>query len=93
MCLLKNDIEVTRNWLHPIIKTFETEIETVVIQPKILDFKNKNMFEYAGAASRLGKKGGVWYYKILQNGEKGMNTTKYKKYETNFCRYSAATKY
>ena len=50
ICLLNNDVEVTRNWLHPVLKTFKTEKETVVIQPKILDFKNKNMFEYAGAA-------------------------------------------
>ena len=50
VCLLNNDVEVTRNWLNPVLKTFKTEKETVVIQPKILDFKNKNMFEYAGAA-------------------------------------------
>lgn len=50
VCLLNNDVEVTKNWLNPVIKTFQKEIETVVIQPKILDFKNKNMFEYAGAA-------------------------------------------
>ncbi len=50
ICLLNNDVEVTRNWLHPVLKTFKTEKETVVIQPKILDYKNKNMFEYAGAA-------------------------------------------
>ena len=50
VCLLNNDVEVTTNWLNPVLKTFQTEIETVVVQPKILDFKNKNMFEYAGAA-------------------------------------------
>ncbi len=50
VCLLNNDVEVTKNWLNPVLKTFQTEIETVVVQPKILDFKNKNMFEYAGAA-------------------------------------------
>ena len=50
VCLLNNDVEVTTNWLNPVLKTFQKEIETVVVQPKILDFKNKNMFEYAGAA-------------------------------------------
>ena len=50
ICLLNNDVEVTRNWLNPVLKTFQKEIDTVVIQPKILDFRNKNMFEYAGAA-------------------------------------------
>ncbi len=48
--LVNSDIEVTANWLAPIIQTFENETETVVIQPKIKDFKNKKKFEYAGAS-------------------------------------------
>ncbi|MGA9638277.1 glycosyltransferase family 2 protein [Flavobacterium sp.] len=48
--LVNSDIEVTENWLQPIIKTFVNESQTAVIQPKILDFKNKAYFEYAGAA-------------------------------------------
>ncbi|MFT5252918.1 MAG: GT2 family glycosyltransferase, partial [Flavobacteriales bacterium] len=34
----------------PIIDTFEAEPNTAIIQPKLLDFKNKAYFEYAGAA-------------------------------------------
>lgn len=49
-CLLNNDVEVTNNWLHPIINIFEQEPKTAIIQPKILDFKNRDTFEYAGAA-------------------------------------------
>nr|WP_294779211.1 glycosyltransferase family 2 protein [uncultured Flavobacterium sp.] len=48
--LVNSDIEVTENWLKPIIETFENERQTAIIQPKILDFKNKAYFEYAGAA-------------------------------------------
>lgn len=48
--LVNSDIEVTENWLQPIIKTFQNEPKTAIIQPKILDFKNKDYFEYAGAA-------------------------------------------
>lgn len=48
--LVNSDIEVTENWLTPILETFEKEPETAIIQPKILDFKNKEYFEYAGAA-------------------------------------------
>ncbi len=48
--LVNSDIEVTENWLQPIIKTFQEESNTAIIQPKILDFKNKAYFEYAGAA-------------------------------------------
>lgn len=48
--LVNSDIEVTENWLKPILETFENEPKTAVIQPKILDYKNKEYFEYAGAA-------------------------------------------
>ena len=48
--LVNSDIEVTENWLLPIIETFEKEPQTAIIQPKILDYKNKEFFEYAGAA-------------------------------------------
>lgn len=48
-CLLNSDIEVTKNWLKPIIKIFIENKNTAIIQPKILDFKNKAKFEYAGA--------------------------------------------
>lgn len=48
--LVNSDIEVTENWLQPILQTFAKEPKTAIIQPKILDFKNKEYFEYAGAA-------------------------------------------
>jgi GT2 family glycosyltransferase len=47
--LVNSDIEVTQNWLNPIIELFDNEPKTVIIQPKILDFKKKTHFEYAGA--------------------------------------------
>lgn len=47
--LINSDIEVTENWLQPILDTFAKEPKTAIIQPKILDFKNKAFFEYAGA--------------------------------------------
>jgi len=48
-CLINSDVEVTENWLSPIISTFKNNPNTAIVQPKILDFKNKNKFEYAGA--------------------------------------------
>ncbi len=48
--LVNSDIEVTENWLQPILDKFKNEPKTAIIQPKILDFKNKEYFEYAGAA-------------------------------------------
>ena len=47
--LVNSDIEVTENWLQPIIKTFKNDPQTGIIQPKILDYKRKEYFEYAGA--------------------------------------------
>lgn len=48
--LVNSDIEVTPNWLQPVITLFDNEPDTAIIQPKILDYKRKNYFEYAGAA-------------------------------------------
>ena len=48
-CLLNSDVEVTENWLKPITETFKRDKDTAIIQPKLLDFKEKTKFEYAGA--------------------------------------------
>ena len=49
-CLINSDVEVTKNWLPPILDVFNSDKKTAIIQPKILDFKDKSKFEYAGAA-------------------------------------------
>lgn len=59
--LVNSDIEVTEGWLKPIISIFEKEPETAIIQPKILDFKNRSKFEYAGAAGGFIDKYGYPY--------------------------------
>jgi GT2 family glycosyltransferase len=59
--LVNSDIKVTENWLVPIMATFEKEPSTAIIQPKILDFKNKEYFEYAGAAGGFIDKYGYPY--------------------------------
>ncbi len=48
-CLINSDVSVTKNWLPPVLEVFEKEKNTAIIQPKILDFKDQNKFEYAGA--------------------------------------------
>jgi GT2 family glycosyltransferase len=47
--LVNSDIEVTENWLQPFLELFKDE-KVAIAQPKILDYKNKKLFEYAGAA-------------------------------------------
>lgn len=49
-CLLNSDIEVTEGWLNPITDTFRERPDVAIMQPKILDYKRKDHFEYAGAA-------------------------------------------
>lgn len=60
-CLLNNDVEVTENWLSPIISIFKSDPNTIIIQPKILDYKHKSYFEYAGAAGGFIDKFGYPY--------------------------------
>ena len=48
--LLNSDVEVTQNWLPPIIEEFRSNRNTAAVQPKILDFRKREYFEYAGAA-------------------------------------------
>ena len=47
--LLNSDVEVTQGWLTRIIEAFKATSNLVAVQPKILDYKNKDYFEYAGA--------------------------------------------
>ena len=61
LCLLNSDIEVTENWLQPIVSEFNTDKNTAIIQPKLLDYKNKSHFEYAGAAGGFIDKFGYPY--------------------------------
>tara|TARA_R110000868_G_scaffold34926_1_gene125555 strand:- start:33 stop:1040 length:1008 start_codon:yes stop_codon:yes gene_type:complete len=56
--LLNSDVEVTPNWLPPIIEIFDLEEQTAIIQPKILSFYDKASFEYAGAAGGFIDKNG-----------------------------------
>lgn len=48
--LLNSDVEVTRGWLTPLLQRFEENENLAALQPKILDLKRKDHFEYAGAA-------------------------------------------
>ncbi|MEN9951926.1 MAG: hypothetical protein RLZZ520_194, partial [Bacteroidota bacterium] len=48
--LLNSDIEVTPEWIEPALALFESDASIGAVQPKILDYKNKQSFEYAGAA-------------------------------------------
>lgn len=48
--LLNSDVEVTPNWIEPVIKLMESNLSIAAAQPKIRSHSNKSSFEYAGAA-------------------------------------------
>jgi GT2 family glycosyltransferase len=48
--LLNSDVEVTPGWLEPMITLLDRERAIGAVQPKILSYRDKNLFEYAGAA-------------------------------------------
>ncbi|WP_031528999.1 glycosyltransferase family 2 protein [Dyadobacter crusticola] len=48
--LLNSDIEVTPNWIAPVIAFMETDANIAACQPKILAYDLPTHFEYAGAA-------------------------------------------
>jgi len=49
-CLLNSDIEVTENWVEPVMHLFDHHPEVAVVQPKLLSYSNRERFEYAGAS-------------------------------------------
>jgi hypothetical protein len=48
--LLNSDVEVSRDWIKPVITLMENDPLIAACQPKILAYDNKSMFEYAGAS-------------------------------------------
>ncbi|MDE6298133.1 MAG: glycosyltransferase family 2 protein, partial [Muribaculaceae bacterium] len=48
--LLNSDVEVTEGWWQPLLKYMESNPEAGALQPKIRSYRNRDYFEYAGAA-------------------------------------------
>jgi GT2 family glycosyltransferase len=48
--LLNSDVEVTPGWIEPMVELLENNHDIGACQPKLLDFNNRNTFEYAGGA-------------------------------------------
>lgn len=48
--LLNSDVEVQPGWVEPVIQLMESNKNIGACQPKILQYYNRNLFEYAGAA-------------------------------------------
>ena len=48
--LLNSDVDVTPHWLEPLVEYMDAHPEVAACQPKIRSERNKEYFEYAGAA-------------------------------------------
>ena len=48
--LLNSDVQVTPNWIEPVLAHMEAHPDMAAAQPKILDQKQPKLFEYAGGA-------------------------------------------
>ncbi len=48
--LLNSDVEVNPDWLQPMVNLLESDKLIAACQPKLLSYRNKKLFEYAGAA-------------------------------------------
>lgn len=48
--LLNSDVEVSEGWLEPLVTVLERDASVVAVQPKILAYREKSKFEYAGAS-------------------------------------------
>ncbi|MCO5233794.1 MAG: glycosyltransferase family 2 protein [Chitinophagales bacterium] len=51
--LLNSDVEVTSNWLQPLFQLINRDRSIAICQPKLLDYNQKEKFEYAGAAGGM----------------------------------------
>ncbi|PSQ80174.1 MAG: glycosyltransferase family 2 protein [Bacteroidetes bacterium QS_1_63_11] len=48
--LLNNDVEVPADWLRPLVNTVVEQPDVAAVQPKMLQYDDRDRFEYAGAA-------------------------------------------
>jgi GT2 family glycosyltransferase len=48
--LLNSDVEVTANWIQPVIELMEADKSIAACQPKLIDYSDRSLFEYAGAS-------------------------------------------
>jgi GT2 family glycosyltransferase len=56
--LLNSDIEVTANWIMPVVRLMEKDPLIAACQPKIRSYHEPEKFEYAGAAGGMMDKNG-----------------------------------
>ncbi len=48
--LLNSDVEVSPDWLRPLVTCLEAHADVAAVQPKLLQYKDRTQFEYAGGS-------------------------------------------
>lgn len=48
--IVNSDIEVTENWIYPLLNVMNANANIAAVQPKILSDKRRDFFEHAGAS-------------------------------------------
>ena len=59
--LLNSDVAVPQGWLEPLIDAMERDPQLGACQPKIISYRDRSRFEYAGDASS------TWWRRITGN--------------------------
>jgi GT2 family glycosyltransferase len=93
--LLNSDVEVTENWIEPIIDLMDSNKQIAACQPKILDYNNKTTFEYAGASGGFIDKYGYPFcrgriFNALEEDKGQYNTAKEVFWATGACMFVRA---
>lgn len=61
--LLNSDVEVSADWLDPLVRLMDSDATIAACQPKILSYRDKTKFEHAGAGGGLMDK---WGYPLCR---------------------------
>lgn len=77
--LLNSDIEVSKNWLEPLVDYMDHHIDVAACQPKILSYNDPLKFEHAGAAGGFIDKYG---YPFCRGRVIGSTETDYGQYDS-----------
>lgn len=93
--LLNSDVEVTENWIDPIITLLDSNKNIAACQPKILDYYNKTKFEYAGASGGFIDKYGYPFcrgriFNVLEEDKNQYNSTQEVFWATGACMFVRA---
>lgn len=93
--LLNSDVEVTQNWIEPIINLMQSDSKIAACQPKILDYNQPSKFEYAGASGGFIDKYGYPFcrgriFNVLEEDKGQYDTTKEVFWATGACMFVRA---